>query len=279
MTFEVINGDCLVELPKLIERGVKADLVFTSPPYNLGNTTGGGHPDRFGHYRKSTGLDGRGGCGKWKGGELVRGYGTHTDDMPHGEYVRWQKTVLFRCWRLLSDVGAIYYNHKPRVLDGQLIPPADYIPRALRKYIRQEVIWARGSGFNFTPSAYVPTHERIVVIAKRGFRLRDKAASGVGDVWYIPPERDNPHPAPFPVELPARAIETTGARLVVDPFCGSGTTGAATVAAGGTFIGIELEARWCDYARARLTRAQGVPATLPAMSGRRIDTPLFGDNP
>ena len=63
----IYHGDCGDVLPML---PAVVDLVFTSPPYNLGNTTGGGFPDRFGHYRKSTGLSGRGSGGKWGGGAL-----------------------------------------------------------------------------------------------------------------------------------------------------------------------------------------------------------------
>ncbi|MBP7622116.1 MAG: hypothetical protein KA745_14185, partial [Gemmatimonadales bacterium] len=38
-----------------------------------------------------------------------------SDDMPHEEYVAWQHEVLALAWATLSDDGAIYYNHKPRV--------------------------------------------------------------------------------------------------------------------------------------------------------------------
>lgn len=246
----IYHGDCRDVLPALPAASI--DLVFTSPPYNLGNTTGGGFPDRFGHYRKSTGLSGRGGGGKWGGGELARGYGAHDDSMPHPAYVAWQGQIIEACWRLLTDKGAIFYNHKPRVLDGQLVPPTEYVPAALREFIRQEIIWKRSGGINFSPAFYLPMHERIIVIARRDFRLTSKGASGVGDVWDEHQETNNAHPAPFPIGLPARAIETTGPRITLDPFMGSGTTLRAAKDAGRQAIGIELEERWCEMAARRL---------------------------
>lgn len=246
----IYHGDCC-ELMPLLPAG-SIDLVFTSPPYNLGNSTGGGFPDRFGHYRKSSGLSGRGGGGKWGGGELANGYGAHADDMPHDDYVMWQFHTLTECWRLLTPTGAIFYNHKPRVLDGGLVPPLSYVPPTLREYVRQEIIWKRSGGINFSPAFYLPMHERIVVIAQRGFRLTSKGASGVGDVWDEHQATDNPHPAPFPIGLPARAIETTAPAMTLDPFMGSGTTLRAAKDAGRQAIGIEIEERFCEMAARRL---------------------------
>lgn len=243
------HGDCREIMPTL---PAMVDLIFTSPPYNLGNTTGGGFPDRFGHYRKSTGLSGRGGGGKWGGGELANGYGTHDDNMPSADYIAWQGEVLEGCWRLLTDTGAIFYNHKPRVLDGQLVAPIDYVPASLRKFVRQEIIWKRSGGINFSPAFFLPMHERIVVIARRNWRLTSKGASGVGDVWDEHQETNNAHPAPFPIGLPARAIETTAPAMTLDPFMGSGTTLRAAKDAGRQAIGIEIDERWCEMAARRM---------------------------
>jgi site-specific DNA-methyltransferase (adenine-specific) len=243
-------GDCLDILPTL----PMVDAVFTSPPYNLGNTTGGGFPDKkIGHYAATAGMAKRGGGGKWGGGALANGYGLHDDAMPHDDYVDWQKRVLLACWARLSEAGAIFYNHKPRVLDGELLTPLAYNPSLP---LRQIVIWARAGGVNFSPAFYLPTHEWIAVFAKPSFRLRDKAASGAGDVWYVPQESGTEHPAPFPVALPARAMETTLARVWLDPFAGSGSTGVAAVRAGRSFIGCELEPRYFDMACRRIEDAQ-----------------------
>lgn len=251
------QGDCLEVLPSI----GSVDLVFTSPPYNLGNTSGGGFPkEKMGNYSQSAGMRQRGGQGKWSkagaAGGLADGYGLHSDDMPHADYVMWQKRVLAECWSHLSDDGAIFYNHKPRVLNGLLVTPFEYNPDLP---VRQVVIWARAGGINFSPAFYVPTHEWIMVLAKPSFRLRDKSASGAGDVWYVPQESNPDHPAPFPLALPTNAITTTSAKTVLDPFCGSGTTGVAAVKAGRNFIGIELEPKFFDLSCRRIEAALNAP--------------------
>lgn len=255
---ELWLGDCREVLPAIAE---KVDMVFTSPPYNLGNTHGpraGG--SKTGHYASAVGMRQRGGGGKWGGGQLADGYGLHDDALPHDEYVAWQREVLRLCWERLTDRGAIYYNHKPRVLDGELLTPLTYNPGLP---LRQIVIWARAGGVNFSPSFYLPTHEWIAIFAKADWRLRDKSASGVGDVWYVPQQSGTEHPAPFPVALPARALETTTAASVLDPFMGSGSVGVAAVAAGRRFIGIELEPRWFDLACERIEDAHRQGTLLP----------------
>lgn len=247
----LILGDCRDVLPTL----GSIDQIITSPPYNLGNTSGGGMPGkkRLGHYSATAPLGAaRGGMGKWSGGSLAGGYGLHDDAMPHVEYVAWQHEILRLCWGALSATGAIYYNHKPRILDGALVSPLDYNPGLP---IRQIVIWARSGGVNFSPAFYLPTHEWVVIFAKPDFRLRDKAASGAGDVWYIPQESGTEHPAPFPLALPAKAIETTSAAVIADPFMGSATTGVAAMLAGRRFIGIEREPKWFDLACRRIESA------------------------
>lgn len=255
----IYHGDCREILPQL----PPADLIFTSPPYNLGNTTGGGFAKQLGgfahqktHYSKDTPLGKRGGVGKWSGGALAYGYENFTDALPHDEYVAFQNDLLRACLASLSPSGAIFYNHKPRVLGGRVILPIDYVPVELRTLVRQEVIWARAGGINFSPSFYCPTHERILVIAKPDWRLRDKGASGVGDVWYVPQDSDTEHPAPFPIGLPLRALETTKPGLVIDPFVGSGTTLRAAKELHRPAIGIEIEERYCEIAAKRLS--QGV---------------------
>lgn len=230
------HGDCEDVIPTL----PRVDAVITSPPYNLGNTTGGG-------FSRSSGA-------KWhaaaRSSGIGNGYGDFDDNMPHDEYVEWQKRILRALWAQLADDGAIFYNHKPRVLDGVLVTPLAYNPELP---VRQIIIWARSGGMNFSPTFYLPTHEWIVLFAKPDFRLRDKAASGAGDVWRIhQAESDNEHPAPFPVRLPEMVLETTKAQTVLDPFMGSATTGLACQRLGRSFIGIEREKRWFELACRRL---------------------------
>lgn len=257
-------GDCRDVLPTIPNGAV--DMVFTSPPYNLGTTTGGGFPGKkLGHYRDGGGMAARGGSGKWSGGALANGYGSYADNLAMDDYIAWQHETLNQCWRCLSVNGAIFYNHKPRVLDGIALLPLAYNPGLP---IRQIVIWARAGGVNFSPVSYLSTHEWVVVLAKPGFRLRDKAASGAGDVWYIPQQRDPNHPAPFPVELPKRAIQTTTCCTILDPFSGSGTVGVACVNLGRKFVGIEIELKYFDIACRRIEEAYRHPRLFPYQEHR-----------
>jgi site-specific DNA-methyltransferase (adenine-specific) len=241
----IYHGDCRDVLPALAPASF--DLVVTSPPYNLGVTTGGGFP--MGHYSSDAPLSKRGGCGKWSGGALAKGYGDYDDAMPPAEYEKWQRETLTALWALLTDDGAIFYNHKPRIQGGVLWEPESLNPGLP---LRQRVIWKRAGGVNFSPAFYVPTHEVILIYAKPAWRLKSKGASGAGDVWDIPQEIGTPHPAPFPEMLPRTAIETTGARRVLDPFCGWGTTLLAAKRLGAEAVGIELDERNCELAAKRL---------------------------
>ena len=252
----IIVNDALDFLRELPDESVP--LFLFSPPYNLGNSSGGAaaYARRRGHYPADAPLGKRGG-GKWYGGPLS-GYGVDdADNLPWPEYIAWQHAVVRECWRCLPETGAIYYVHKPRVIDGVLFDPDMFIPEELP--IRQRIIRALGSGINNNPTAYCPTHEEILIIAKPDFRLRDRGASGVGSVWYIPHSgRDSNswHPAPFPLALAERVIETTMPALVADPFSGSGTTAQACKRLGVPFIGCDRNADYVARALRELADVQ-----------------------
>jgi site-specific DNA-methyltransferase (adenine-specific) len=246
-------ADCLDVLPALSEVGA----AFTSPPYNLGQLPWKG----FGHWRPGKDSGGR---GKWRAGcnsGLGAGYSEHDDAMPWAEYVGWQKRVLTELWRIVSPAGAIFYNHKPRVIGSRLWVPTELLPDEVHH--RQTVIWARPGGQNFNATAFVPTHEWLMMLAHPSFRLKSRGASGAGDVWQIAPER-NPHPAPFPVELPRCALEAIDADTVLDPFMGSGTTGLACAMLGKSFIGIERDPIYFEMACERLSAIERQPGLFAA---------------
>jgi DNA modification methylase len=100
------------------------------------------------------------------------------------------------------------------------------------------------------------------------------------DVWRFPPAsaRRIGHPAPFPVELPRRLIElhTYAGEVVLDPFCGSGSTGVAAARCGRGFIGYDTDAGYLDLARSRLAAecrhlpAVGEQLTMLAGIARKV---------
>ena len=79
-------------------------------------------------------------------------------------------------------------------------------------------------------------------------------AQSYPDIWRAHQEDSAwiPEISTFPLELPLTAIKTTGARVVLDPFLGSGTTAAAAKLEGRDYIGIEKSRRYCQIARRRL---------------------------
>ena len=103
--------------------------------------------------------------------------------------------------------------------------------------VRQLIIWNRGSSNNQggkRPTILPPIYEMIYIIAGKNWRLPSAYLAEFhswGDVWRIPPESGNPHPAPFPLNL-ARRMAKLIAGPIADPFAGSGTMGIAALELG-----------------------------------------------
>lgn len=237
---KIICGDNLKIMRQMPDKSI--DLVVTSPPYNLKNSTGNG-------MKAGTKT------GRWANNPLQNGYAHHDDQMPHNEYVVWQQDCLTEMMRLLKDDGAIFYNHKWRVQGGLIQDRQDIVGSFP---VRQIIIWKRAGGFNFNPGYFVPTYEVIYVIAKPKFKLAPQK-NGYGDVWEFPQEMKNKHPAPFPLALPYRCIESTTAQIILDPFSGSGTTSLAAKQLGRNYIGIEISPEYCEVAESRIKRTVSIP--------------------
>lgn len=226
------HGDCIEIMNKMPEKSV--GVIVTSPPYNLKNSTGNGM------------KDGRG--GKWSSAALINGYENYDDNMPHDKYVEWQRKCLKAMMRVLKDDGAIFYNHKWRVQNGLLQDRQDIVKDFP---VRQIIIWERNGGINFNAGYFLPTYEVIYLIAKKDFKLAPKA-NAMGDIWKIPQTRDNPHPAPFPLELAEKCISATTAETVLDPFMGSGTTALAALNNNRNWIGMDISKEYCKMTRERI---------------------------
>ena len=210
--------------------------MVTSPPYNIKNSTGNGLKNGNG--------------GKWPNAALQGGYALHDDALPYDEYVAWQRDCLAEMMRVLRPDGAIFYNHKWRVQNGLLQDRREIVEGFP---VRQIIIWQRAGGINFNPGYFLPNYEVVYLIAKPEFRLAPKA-NAAGCVWKITQESNNPHPAPFPVELALRCIESVGAGPVLDPFMGSGTTAVAAEKARMGWIGIEKAPEYVEMAYSRLEK-------------------------
>ena len=230
---KIINGDCLEVMKALPEKSI--DIIITSPPYNLLNSTGNG-------LKKNTS------CGKWKNAAIKDGYKDYDDNMPYPKYIEWQKACVAEMYRLIKDDGAIFYNNKNRVQAG-LLQDRREIVKDLP--LRQIITWKRSGGINFNAGYFLPTTEQIYIICNKNFKLR-KGANKFSDVWEIKQEMNNPHPAPFPEELTDRIVNSTEGTIILDPFGGSGTTAVSSLKDKKDFILIEKSMAYCKMAKARI---------------------------
>lgn len=236
---KIYQGDCMELLALLPSESV--DLVVTSPPYNLQNTTGA-KGNKGGLTKGSPSSDHFN--GDW--------YDSYNDNMPHDEYVKWQRSIIAKCLRVLKPTGALFYNHKERVQGGLLQHRHDILAGFP---LRQRIIWDRGGGLNFNKTYFLPTHEDIYLIAKPDFDLTREAIK-LGTVWRIAPETKNEHPAPFPLAIPMRCIQSAKHNdLILDPFAGSGTTLKAAQILGKKWIGSELSPIYVAMAQKKLNES------------------------
>lgn len=204
------------------------------------------------------------------------------------DYLELLSEVFRECVRKLEPGGRIAVNvanlgRRPyRSLSSDVI---GILQDDLRLLLRGEIIWLKqrgSSGSCAWGSFQRPANpvlrdltERVVVASKgrfdRAISPKLRARSGLPsassmtredfmentlDVWEIPSESATRvgHPAPFPVELPARLIDlyTYRGDLVLDPFAGSGTTAVAAVRAGRHFAAYDLEESYVRLAEARV---------------------------
>jgi site-specific DNA-methyltransferase (adenine-specific) len=229
---KIIQGDTLTILKTLPDEIV--DVGVTSPPYNKGEN---------------------------KKGWLVKNvkYSGAKDKLPEEEYQKNQIEVLNEIFRITKPGGSFFYNHKIRWERGVMLHPMDWLRKA-KWLIRQEVIWDRMIAANIRGWRFWQVEERIYWLYKPkgrkliGEELKPKHAL-LTSIWRFPPEQKNPHPAPFPLALPIRAIysvmeEKKG--VVIDPYCGSGTTLVAAKILGHDFIGIEISKEYVEFSENRL---------------------------
>ena len=226
------HGDCLEIMPEL----EPVDLVLTSPQYNLGN------PKKGSMYNNVE-------------GERLS-YCNNTDNLPYPKYIEQQHIYLKAIYKTLTDNGAIFYNHKPRIIKGIFDNKRNLIPFP----VRQEIIWDRVSMTNFNGSFFATSTERIFIIAKPKWKPIKEYVK-LGEVWRFPvtpstdPSRAN-HPAPFPLAL-ANTVVLAGGEpnsKTLDPFMGSGTTAIACERLNRRWIGIEIEEKYCEIAAKRIEK-------------------------
>lgn len=232
----ILLGDTIEVLKQLPTESV--DLGITSPPYNKGEKNKG-----------------------W----LVKNvkYNSANDCLKEEDYQQNQIEVLNELFRIIKPGGSFFYNHKTRWDKGVMLHPIMWLQKTSWT-IRQEIIWDRMIAANIRGWRFWQVDERIYWLYKPinnnkiGKELLSKHAL-LTSIWRFPPERNNPHPAPFPLELPSRIIyslmnEDKG--VVIDPYCGSGTTLVAAKLLGKDYIGIDISVDYIAFAEKRLENCQ-----------------------
>lgn len=228
----VVCGDTL-ELLKTIKDNT-VGVGVTSPPYNKKESKNKG----------------------WLVSEVI--YDKYKDYVNEEEYQKNQIGVLNELFRITKDGGSFFYNHKVRWVNGRMIHPLEWIAKT-NWTIRQEIIWDRGIAANIRGWRFWQVEERIYWLYKPieknliGKELESKDAL-LTSIWRIRPETEKRHPAPFPVELPLRCLLSVAAPndIVIDPYCGSGTTLVAAKKLGLKYIGIDISENYVSVAKKRI---------------------------
>ena len=209
-------GDAIDFLGQIKHTGVKG--IVTSPPYNKA-FNGRGKSKSAKHSN-------------WANSKLMAdNYSHFEDNLSESEYVDWQRKFLEAAVDCVGPEGVVLYNIGRRIKNLREDSRRNVVEGLP---VRQTIIWNRGSTHNLggkRPTMLPPIYELIYIIAGEKWRLPKQYVSEMrfwGDVWRINPERNNPHPAPFPLELAIRMVKLVDG-LVADPFAGSGTTGMAAI--------------------------------------------------
>jgi modification methylase len=256
----VIEGDCVRAMCALPP--ACADLVFADPPYNLQLGTGLRRPE----------------------GGAVAGVDEawdRFDDLP--SYDTFTRAWLAEARRILKPDGAIWvmgsYHNIFRL--GAALQDLGF-------WLLNDVVWRKVNPMpNFRGTRFTNAHETLIWAARSQgsrptfhYHALKEANEGVQmrSDWLIPvcggPERlkagrARAHPTQKPEALLHRVLlaTTSPGDLVVDPFFGTGTTGAVARLLGRRWIGIEREPRYVALARDRIARL--LPLSAAALGFER----------
>lgn len=273
MSWTIRAGDCLELMRR--EPAASFDLIFADPPYHLSN---GGTTCRAGRrvaVRK----------GSWD-----RSQGLTADITFHREW-------LFEARRVLRPSGTLWVSGT-----GHSILLAGWAAQEMGWHVLNLVTWFKPNAPpNLSCRTFAHSSELLLWMSPRlkrplphRFNYREMKAAGGGrqlrDVWpELPSEtwpipttparekRHGRHPTQKPEALLERIVRSSterGAR-VLDPFCGSGTTGVVAVRLGRDFVGMEREPSFVTLASSRLAEASGasrlsvkVRGHVPTAGGR-----------
>jgi site-specific DNA-methyltransferase (adenine-specific) len=246
----IFNGDCLEILRSVPENSI--DMIFADPPYMLSNDGFTCQNGRMADVNK----------GKWD-----KSSGFENDAVFHNEWIS-------ACRRVLKPEGTIWISGTYHSIYqcGYLLQKNDF-------HFLNDIIWFKPNASpNLSCRFFTASHETLIWArkdkkAKHTFNYKEmKNGSFPEDklknentqmrsVWSIPSPKNSEkeygkHPTQKPLDLLKRIVlaSTNENDIVLDPFCGSGTTGVACNCAGNRyFIGIEIDKNYCKLAKKRLS--------------------------
>ncbi len=253
-TARVIVGDCVAGLAELDAKSV--DLVFADPPYNLQLEGELHRPDQS----RVDAVD-----DDWDKFASFEAYDAFT------------RAWLIGCRRVLKDEGTLFvigsYHNIFRV--GAILQDLGF-------WILNDIVWRKANPMpNFRGRRFQNAHETMIWASPargaRGYTFNYEAAkAGNEDVqlrsdWLFPictggerlkgPDGAKLHPTQKPEALLHRIVTVCSrpGDLVIDPFAGSGTTGAVATRLGRRFVGFERDPVYAEAARARIAAAAAAP--------------------
>jgi modification methylase len=263
----VLEGDCITTLEKLPANSV--DLVFADPPYNLQLSGNLHRPDQS----RVDGVD-----DAWDRFADFATYDTFT------------RNWLLACRRVLKPTGSLWvigsYHNIFRV--GATLQDLNF-------WILNDVVWRKTNPMpNFRGRRFANAHETLIWAAPspeaKQYTFNYDALKAFNDDlqmrsdWVLPictgEERlkdqagDKVHPTQKPEALLYRVLlaTTRPGQVVLDPFFGTGTTGAVAKRLGRHFIGIERDPGYAAAARRRIAAIDpGKPVALKVVEGRRAE--------
>ncbi len=202
--------------------GEKADMVFTSPPYNANTKAGQG--DIF-NKKKSIKLYNEG----------------YSDNLDSDKYIDFVVEVLDNCF--LYTNGFIFWN-----VSYNANSRFEYIKQISNhlEFLIEQICWKKSSTIPFKGSL-MRDWEPIYLFSTNGDKLGlDKVVSNHWEISNTGSQQDN-HKACFPIELPYKAIELLDkSNLILEPFCGSGSTMVASHQLKRKCYGMELDPKYCQ---------------------------------
>lgn len=209
--------------------GAKADLCFTSPPYN--SKDGGYKTDYSGKTKKF--------------------YNHACDDRTEDEWVEFCNSVLCLVSSYLASeespvIWNVMYTANCRSGYGRIMFGGSH-----GLSVKETICWDKGAGFPSASCGILSRNWELVFVLSRGMKYT--TTQGENEPrwakWEIQrPKQHDEHKATFPVELASRAMTDFGRKgdNVYEPFCGSGTTLIAAEQLGRKCYGMEISPQYCD---------------------------------